>query len=187
MSPFFIGWRGRSIWPFSGFLGPVVVLALALFSGLALAVGGAVNDPGGGDFAGDMDLIGVVVAAPYPFLVLDPDAAHPDGHAVLLSGGGKRGVQNEVAGLDGKRVRATGIGFKRGSLDMMFVDTLAPAEGAAVRPEPSLRGVWRLTGEFCDGKCTAGIMRPGQGLAHKACANVCIAGGVSPVSAGGGV
>ena len=181
MSPFFIGWRGRSIWPLSGFLGLMVVLTLALFSGLALAIGSAVNDPGGGDFAGDKDLTGVVVAAPYPFLVLDPDAAHPQGHAVLLSGGGKRGAQAAVAGLEGKRVRATGIGFKRGTLDMMFVDTLVPAEGAAVLPEASPRGIWRLTGEICDGKCTAGIMRPGQGLAHKACANVCVTGGVPPV------
>ena len=42
-------------------------------------------------------------------------------------------------------------------------------------------GRWRLTGEICDGKCYAGAMRPGTGLAHKACANLCLIGGVPPV------
>lgn len=38
-----------------------------------------------------------------------------------------------------------------------------------------------MTGEICDGKCAAGSMRPGDGLAHKACANLCISGGLPPV------
>ena len=42
-------------------------------------------------------------------------------------------------------------------------------------------GRWRLSGEICDGKCYLGIMRPGVGLAHKACANLCVKGGVPPV------
>jgi len=36
-------------------------------------------------------------------------------------------------------------------------------------------------GEICDGKCGAGIMSPGTGIAHKACANLCVIGGVPPV------
>ncbi|MEL6236793.1 MAG: hypothetical protein AAFR46_20540, partial [Pseudomonadota bacterium] len=40
---------------------------------------------------------------------------------------------------------------------------------------------WRLVGEICDGKCYAGAMRPGTGLAHKACAILCLDGGVPPV------
>ena len=42
-------------------------------------------------------------------------------------------------------------------------------------------GRWRLAGEICDGKCLAGAMRPGRGLAHKACANLCLLGDVPPV------
>jgi hypothetical protein len=38
-----------------------------------------------------------------------------------------------------------------------------------------------VTGEICDGKCYAGAMHPGTGLAHKACASLCISGGVPPV------
>ena len=42
-------------------------------------------------------------------------------------------------------------------------------------------GTWRVTGEICDGKCLAGAMRPGRGLAHKACANLCLLGAVPPI------
>ena len=181
MTPFFVGWRLRSILPSAGFLGTVCTLTLLLFAGLALALGSVVNDPGGGDFAGDKDLTGVIVAEPYPLLVLDPDAAHPNGHAILLSGGGKRGIQEQAAALNGKRVRATGAGFKRGTIDMIVGVALQPAAGPAPQPAITPLGTWRLTGEICDGKCVSGVMRPGNGLAHKACANVCISGGVPPV------
>ena len=42
-------------------------------------------------------------------------------------------------------------------------------------------GSWRLSGEICDGKCYAGAMQPGTGLAHKACANLCLIGGTPAV------
>jgi hypothetical protein len=42
-------------------------------------------------------------------------------------------------------------------------------------------GRWRLVGEICDGKCYAGVMRPGNGIAHLACADLCLLGGVPPV------
>ena len=40
-----------------------------------------------------------------------------------------------------------------------------------------------MAGEICDGKCLAGAMRPGNGLAHKACANLCLLGDIPPVFA----
>ena len=38
-----------------------------------------------------------------------------------------------------------------------------------------------MAGEICDGKCETGAMRPGNGIAHRACAILCLAGGVPPV------
>ncbi len=181
MTAFFVGWNLASIRPSAGFLGMVCGCAVLLFATIALALGTAINDPGGGDFAGEKDLTGVVLAAPYPLLVLGPDAEHPNGHAVLLSGGGKVGIQDQANALNGKRVRATGVGFKRGTIDMMVGVQLQQADGPAPEPTVTPLGTWRLTGEICDGKCESGIMRPGNGLSHKACANVCISGGVPPV------
>jgi len=55
------------------------------------------------------------------------------------------------------------------------------ADGDGALPVVEDLGRWKLAGEICDGKCLAGAMRPGRGLAHKACANLCVAGGVPPV------
>ena len=38
-----------------------------------------------------------------------------------------------------------------------------------------------MAGEICDGKCLAGAMHPGRGIAHKACANLCLIGDIPPV------
>jgi hypothetical protein len=104
-----------------------------------------------------------------------------DQHTIMLSGGGKRGVRAEARALDGKHVRATGSGVKRGDRDLLLVGELRPAPGDAATPVRQSLGSWRLTGEICDGKCSLGVMRPGTTPVHKACANVCLIGGVPPV------
>jgi len=90
---FFIGWSWRSAWPLTGFLAAAIVVLAAGFAGLGLALGSNVDDPGGGDFGGDRSATGVLLANPYPMLIADPDPVHPAGHAMLLAGGGKIGVQ----------------------------------------------------------------------------------------------
>ena len=182
---FFIGWSPASARPIAAFLAAVVVSGLIGLGGLAMALGSRVDDPGAGDITGDRVLTGMLVEFPYPVLVLDPDETYPAGHAVLLSGGGKRGVQGEAAKLAGQRLQISGTGVRRGSIDMLLVGEMkaAPASASGPPQAPALvpMGEWRLTGEICDGKCVTGVMRPGNGLAHKACANVCIMGGVPPV------
>jgi len=178
---FFIGWSWRSARPLLWTLVVFVVVLAGAAAGLGLALGSNVDDPGGGDFAGDRVVTGVLLARPYPILVADPDAAHPTGHAMLLAGGGKIGVQEDAARLDGRRVRIEGSALHRGTIDMQLVWRLQAIDGAASVPVTHALGTWRLTGEVCDGKCYSGLMRPGAGLAHKACANVCLLGGVPPV------
>jgi hypothetical protein len=176
MKPFFVGWSGRTALPLLGFLGLFLVTLVAGFGALAFALGSTVDDPGGGDFTGNKEVTGTLVADPYPMIVTDNDR-----HTIVLSGGGKRGVQAEARPLDGKHVRATGFGVKRGDRDLLLVGELALAPGEAVPPVREGLGTWRLTGEICDGKCSLGVMRPGNKPAHKACANVCLLGGVPPV------
>ena len=175
MSPFFVGWSPRSALPLLGFLFTILVTVVAGFGALAFGLSATADDPGGGGFAGDKDMIGVMIADPYPMIVTDA------GHTVLLSGGGKRGVQEQARPLDGKRVHATGAGVKRGDRDLLLVDRLEAAPGEASVPVRQPLGSWRLTGEICDGKCALGVMRQGNKPAHKACANVCLTGGVPPV------
>lgn len=183
---FFVGWAPRAPAGLRGFLG---VLALCLVAGaglLGFALSASVDDPGAGSFdwaAGEQTLRGTITPLPYPLLTLPPTREHPAGHTVLLSGEGKRGVALAPS-LAGRVVDATGLMLKRGTIDMMQVDDdpgLREAPGEAAPPAPVALGQWRLVGEICDGKCWTGAMRPGSGLAHKACANLCLAGEIPPV------
>jgi hypothetical protein len=79
-----------------------------------------------------------------------------------------------------------GVFVRRGALQMLLVaqDGVKPGRIslAGFVPEAAQDlGRWRLAGEICDGKCYAGAMKPGSGLAHKACANLCIFEGLPPV------
>jgi hypothetical protein len=176
MKPFFVGWSGQTAVPSLGFLGIILAALVVGFGTLAFALGVTVDDPGGGDFSGDKDITGVLIAEPYPMIVTEPDQ-----HTVLLSGGGKRGVMAEARPLNGQRVHATGAGVKRGDRDMLLVADMQAAPGPLIPVARQDLGVWRLTGEICDGKCALGVMRPGNKPTHKACANVCLLGGVPPV------
>ena len=178
---FFIGWSSHSVRLLRRRMAAVAVLLLATMGVLGLALGAGIGDPGGGAFGDNVTVHGVVIAQPYPVLIADPDPAHPLGHAMLLAGGGKIGVEDNARPLDGKRARIDGLVVKRGTLDMLLVWDMQRAEGDAAVPASEPLGRWRLTGEICDGKCYSGVMRPGAGLAHKACANVCLMAGVPPV------
>ncbi|MGP1396264.1 MAG: hypothetical protein ACTS3R_12200 [Inquilinaceae bacterium] len=187
--PFFVGYLNavpRALVLFS-------ILAAAAFAGgmvgLAFAISAGVDDPGDGRFAFDLGYqtyTGILEVDPYPLLHVPPDADHPQGRTIMLSGEGKNGIQGRTAGLDGTLVDAGGILLKRGALDMLQVGgevgLRVSAAATGFQPPPAISlGRWRLTGEVCDGKCYTGAMRPGSGLAHKACANLCLLGGVPPV------
>lgn len=130
-------------------------------------------------------MTGIFEARPYPILRV-PASTNRPARAVMLAGQSKIGVESADAMLDGRWVAAGGVFVKRGDMDMLLVgdaDLLVadPAPAPAILPAAIPLGRWRLTGEICDGKCYAGAMRPGTGLAHKACANICLRGGVPPV------
>lgn len=184
-SPMFVGWSDKLPMGLGRFLALTAASLIGSAALLAVLLGGSVDDPGGGDFqwaAGEQVLHGTVTAEPYPLLHLPPDAAHPLGHTVLLSGEGKQGVLVSAA-PQGRAAEARGIMIKRGKLDMLQVGSLTIPDSTPPPAAPVARplGRWRITGEICDGKCYAGAMRPGLGLAHKACANLCLSGGIPPV------
>jgi hypothetical protein len=176
---FFVGWSGRLPPGQRGFIVAVVTAVLAVFTGMAFALTATLDDPGGGtaDLGHEATAAGVLTVRPYPLVHL------ASGHTLMLSGLGKSGVDADP-GLDGRGVVVSGFMLKRGTLDMLQssgAEVVASSAAAAPVPRSVPLGRWRLTGEICDGKCYAGAMRPGNGLAHKACASFCVLGGVPPV------
>lgn len=191
---FFIGWASATPPRLRRFSRIVAGLVLAVFILLGVLLGAVADDPAGADFAlgpGQSPLAlpesetvtGRFVAAPYPMLLLPPDARHPRGRAMLLAGGGKYGLANGYAALDGRQVGARGFITARGTLAMLATDDLPVPSDQPAGPAPDVEplGRWRLAGEICDGKCASGAMRPGAGLSHRACATLCIAGDIPPV------
>lgn len=181
--PFFIGWRREIPRSLSRFL--VVVAAVFVFAGAAtgFAIGVAAPDPGNGDYTfPEVTLIGVIETKPQPILRLAPDGTRKAAHAILLSSEGTNGAADAVADWDGKRAEIRGLLIKRGNIDMLEIAEIKSADGS-VGPlaAPVSLGRWRITGEICDGKCYAGAMRPGSGIAHKACAGICFTGGVPAI------
>ena len=126
-------------------------------------------------------LRGYLSATGYPLLHILADADHPRGRVLLLSGEGKRAA--DVPVLPGP-VEISGNIVRRGSLEMLVADMPAkplPALPQWQVPAREQLGRWRISGEICDGKCYTGAMRPGAGLAHRACANLCLIGDIPPV------
>ena len=175
---FFIGWSGRLPRRHAPWLRATIASIILIFLLLGLALARATDDPGTGfvDWdAGEKTYHGIATTQPYPLLHL------ADGHTLMMAGPTQVGPDLDPA-LDGKMVEVTGVMMKRGTLDMLQTNTpLHAADGAAALAKPIPLGRWRITGEICDGKCYAGSMRPGNGIAHRACANFCLIGGVPPV------
>ncbi|MEM9358030.1 MAG: hypothetical protein AAGB04_17650 [Pseudomonadota bacterium] len=171
------------------FLLGVGAALIGMFAGLAILIGAGQDDPGNGSFRwdwGPQTVTGVVQLKPYPVLhVTTGSKKIAAGKSLLLSAGGKNGMQKRLADFDGKSVSLKGIALQRGDIDALQVgggkDSIKVTAGAIRNVAVKPLGRWRLKGEICDGKCLAGAMRPGRGLSHKACANLCLIGGVPPV------
>lgn len=102
---------------------------------------------------------------------------------IPLVGPGKHGVTG-LDGLNGRAVRATVTRIARGGQEMYELAAISAADStAAPLPAVVTRSLGFVTyrGEIVDGKCDLGVMNPGDGLLHRACAVRCLSGGVPPM------
>mmetsp|Transcript_24127 Transcript_24127/g.44828 ORF Transcript_24127/g.44828 Transcript_24127/m.44828 type:complete len:252 (+) Transcript_24127:7295-8050(+) len=186
--PFFVGYLSVP----QGLRTFLLSVAVLLMAGLATAgflMGAAQDDPGPGAFRfdyGRQTVTGVIEMTPYPILhVTEGNDRIKPGDSFMMTAGGKSGVDSRAMPLNGQLARASGVVLERGDLFMLQLrggrNGLQAAEGDAPDIAVEPQGRWQLTGEICDGKCLAGAMRPGRGLAHKACANLCLLGDVPPI------
>ena len=162
-----------------GAMRAAVAILLLAFAGLAFAFAASQRDPGDAvwDIVNAQTWEGVVRMDPYPMLVTN------GGEALLIVGAVKNGVHATVRPHDGQRRTLTGYPLEREGRRMIQIleaeGEFQPAEGsvATLTAEP-IGEVSYLRGEIVDGKCYLGAMKPGDGLAHRACAILCVRGGL---------
>jgi len=187
---FFVGWAASPPPRSRRFLARVGLGVVATAAAFGLGLGFAADDPAGPGFAEGRNLLpalvfeervtGTLTVEPYPVLHLPPAPGLPRGRALLLAGDGKVGV-GDVAALAGQSVAIGGFALRRGDIEMLATGEAPDPAGPGVPVPVESLGRWRITGEICDGKCASGGMRPGIGLAHRACATLCLSGEVPAI------
>lgn len=125
---------------------------------------------------------GLVVADPYPSLIV---ARGTESSRYLLSAPGKHGADALVESVVGRRAALEGTLVHRDGQSMIQVEPgsvvpLEPSGSPTLPPETDL-GEHYVEGEIVGSKCYLGVMNPGSGITHRACATVCIQGGVPPL------
>jgi hypothetical protein len=153
-----------------------------------------------------LEWTGTLRLDPYPRLVLDGDVVDAEsasaepvasaGESLWLVELGKVGGGTPLGGpergferLANQRVSVQGYWLERDGRKMIEIDAAGDAVaglGELDAPANRGRGVVSmgsvvLDGEIVDTKCFLGAMKPGSGVAHAACARLCVAGGIPPV------
>jgi hypothetical protein len=195
----FIGWLPVPA-AYRRFLMPVVAGLLLVAAGAAVAVAYFQRDPGQGRWDADnvRTFDGLAFTSPYAMIRIPGENSGDPPRTMLLVEEGKFGALPRVEQLVGGRaagqaVRVTGTILHR---DGRWMLELAEGETGIRRltleeerqipalgwPEPEVVAEsTTLTGEIIDPKCYLGAMKPGGGKTHKACAMLCISGGVPPM------
>ena len=155
------------------------LLGLVLGSAAAAALGQRDPGPGVWDTSNTSTITGTIVADPYPMLMPEDGSA-----GVLLVGVGKVGPPQVASDLAGMHARVTGYPLEREGMRMLEVQSAESIDRASVLDRQRAREIGRydIETEILDAKCFIGAMKPGDGLGHKACATLCIAGGIPPMA-----
>jgi len=142
-------------------------------------------DPSVFEYGIERSFEGQIVEHPYPALLV-PRPGITDRVVAysryLLVAQGKHGAQEIVKGLDGGGAELKGSLIYRDGQTMVEV-AHAASHGAASAPstQTEVLGRFTLHGEIVDSKCYLGVMRPGNGVVHRACATRCLSGGAPPL------
>ena len=189
-APFFVGYQPMPA-ALARFYRP---LALALI--IASGVGGywvgaqqSASAPAHWDTAAITTAKGVLTLRPYPTLHRLRADNPGEIESLLLVRQGKHSADDWARAHAGKAVAVSGHAITRGRWTMLEIatrDAIAPAAdvdaariNALLAVEPL--GAVEVNGEIADSKCFLGVMKPGAGVVHKACAEICLRGGIPPL------
>lgn len=186
----FIGWAKAPAVDRRFLLG-ALPLGLVGAGGVSWLIASELDDPGAGSWLTNAThkVSGHLVTAPYPMIRVADPAAPFGVRTVLLVAQGKCTSALEFGNNAVSPITASGALIQRNQRQMLEVPPLLekwlePAEirmtSAVAEPQSESLGVHRLSGTVMDSKCFFGVMRPGSGKTHKACASLCIRGGIPP-------
>ncbi len=139
-----------------------------------------------GKLHGRRDVEGLLVSEPVPHLIVPRPGTASDEQAFsryVLTGTGKTAPKSSILEQVGQWVKLNGIVVSRNQLSAArsAEPIQAPANVQPMPDQGTQLGEFSLVGEILDGKCYPGVMKPGQGKTHRACAIRCISGGVPAV------
>ncbi len=186
----FVGWAEAPTVDRRFLLG-ALPLGLAGAGGAAWLIASELDDPGAGAWltGASHEISGTLITDPYPMIRIIDQTAPGGVRTVLVVAQGKCTSALQLNDQRGSPVTARGVLIQRKQRQMLEVppfldDWLTPAKmelaAAVVSPPVKSLGAARLTGAIMDSKCFFGVMRPGRGKTHKACASLCIRGGIPP-------
>ena len=184
---FFVAWSDATPPATAARTGAFVrlVLLLAIAVGVLSVVGQRRLEPATFEFGVVTSLEGRLATDPVPCLLVARPGSPGEVSRYPLVRPFKFGAADDVAGLDGRRVRLDGSLVHRGGMTLVELvpGSIAVLDETTAPPGPAGEdlGVQTLVGEIVDSKCFLGVMNPGNLKPHKACAIRCISGGIPPV------
>jgi nitrite reductase/ring-hydroxylating ferredoxin subunit/DMSO/TMAO reductase YedYZ heme-binding membrane subunit len=179
--PFYLGYDAKAPAALArhtrGAVGAIGGLAAATIVALAVA-----QEPFAAsrfEYGHPRTLSGRLVARPYPRLETASAAGITQ---YLLAAAGKHGAASLAAPFDGRQVSVSGTVAQRGNAMLFEVDSILSSDVPTLpAPPQQALGTFTLRGEIVDSKCWTGVMNPGEGKTHLACAVRCVSGGLTPL------
>jgi len=187
--PFYVGYLNMPTALKKFFVPIIITLNLfAVFAGYTIANQQKSTDPGIWQTATQTRYTGILKMEPYPVLHIKSPNPEENIQSVLLVNQGKYSADIDAQPFVDQLVSVTGYEIKRGgwvmlelgSKDAIQASTDDPAtyDQLAKSVITKSLGAIKLSGEIADSKCFLGVMKPGAGAVHKACAEVCLRGGI---------
>jgi len=101
----------------------------------------------------------------------------------LLVGPGKHGAPLELCEAAGRSIAIEATRIARDGREVLEVvpESLKVSDVSGPAARETALGEFTLRGEIVDPKCYFGVMNPGEGRLHRACAILCLRGGITPV------
>lgn len=199
---FYIGWMAKAPAGFSRFVKKYLfaILPAVIIIGALLALSQKKFGTANFEFGQLTTIKGIYFNEPVPRIkvINGKDIwGNPSYITIPLVGYGKHGAEGVIAdiekekniSIDQKEVTLTGTLLYNDGKTILQIDkndnpitniSTQPV-AADMLPEKKELGTMIVKGEIIDAKCYFGVMKPGEGKAHRDCAIRCILGGIPPM------